>query len=389
MVTYKKRDILRLKIHTDIGGIFVQSYNTRLSSIREKLEKENLDGLLLFPSPNQYYTTGFRTFPGERLLLTVIPKSSDAFFIAPKLYESQIRSEASIVNIYSWTDEENPYEILKELLEERGIDRGRFAVDDTMWALQLLSISKVLPKAEFVPLGDIISSMRLMKSAAEIEFMKKAGKIADDIFMKVKEYIKPGMSEIEVAAFMEYEMRRLGADGPSFETIVGSGPNSALPHYNPGDKKIGTGEFVVLDFGAIYKGYCADTTRTLCVGEPTEKMLEVHNIVREAQEIGVKTIKPGIKAKEVDLAVRNHIESKGYGKYFTHRTGHGIGLEVHEEPFISAIGEKILEPGMAFSIEPGIYIEGEFGVRIEDIVIVTADGCIRMNNSPRELFCVK
>jgi len=367
----------------------VQLYNARLNSIREKLEKENLDGMLLFPSPNQYYTTGFRTFPGERLLLTVIPKSSDAFFIAPKLYEGQIRSEASIVNIYSWTDEENPYDILKELMEERGIDKGRFAVDDTMWSLQLLSIMKVLPNAEFVSLGDIISSMRLKKSNDEVELMKKSGKIADDIFMKVKEYIKPGMSEIEVAAFMEYEMRKMGADGPSFETIIGSGPNSALPHYSPGERKIGTGEFVVFDFGALYKGYCSDTTRTLCIGEPSEKMVKVHNIVREAQEIGVKTVRPGIKAKEVDLAVRNYIESKGYGKYFTHRTGHGIGLDVHEEPYITAISEKILEPGMAFSIEPGIYIEGEFGVRIEDIVIVTDDGCIRMNNSPKELICVK
>lgn len=364
-------------------------YSARIDLLKKRLNDEKLDGVILFPSPNQYYLTGFKTFPGERLLLTIITKSGEAFFISPKLYEGQVKSQSSIEEIYAWNDEENPYLLLSEIMKKKGLDKGTFAVDDTMWSAQLLSIIDVLPHVRFVTMGSIISSMRLKKSEDEIKNMQIAGKIADDVFMAVKEYVKPGMTETEIAAFMEYEMRKKGADGPSFETIVGSGANSALPHYSPGDKKIANGEFIVLDFGAIYKGYCSDTTRTLCVGEPTEKMLEVHNIVREAQKIGVEAVKPGIKAKEVDIAVRKYIESKGYGKYFTHRTGHGIGLEVHEQPFISGIGEMILEPGMAFSIEPGIYIEGEFGVRIEDIVVVTNEGSIRMNNSPRELIKIK
>lgn len=364
-------------------------YEKRIEKIRDRIIQDKLAGVILFPSPNQYYATGFRTSPGERLLLTIIPAKGEPFFIAPKLYEGQVKAESFIEDVICWKDEENPYEILRGEMEKRGLCAGKFAVDDTMWSQQLLSIMNVLPQIWFVPLEKIMSGLRLKKTEEEIEKIRKASKIVDDVVLDLKEYIKPGMTEIEIAAFMEYQMRKRGSEGPSFETIVGSGPNSALPHYNPGERKIGKGEFVVLDFGATFGGYCSDNTRTMCIGEPTEKMLEVYEIVRKAQEIGVKTVKPGLRAYEVDRAVRKHIEDSGYGEYYTHRTGHGLGLQVHEEPYISGIGETILEEGMVFSIEPGIYIEGEFGVRIEDIVVVTKDGCERFNNSPREVIKIK
>ena len=363
-------------------------YESRLNKLRESMRNENLKGTILFPSSNQYYMTGFKTHAGERLLLTVIPTEGEAFFIAPKLYESQIKKESTIKEIITWTDDENPYEILKDIMKDENLVEGKMAVDDTLPAGWLLNILNILPNIDFTPVGNRINDLRLTKSQEEIEKIRKSSKIVDEVVGVLKESLKPGMTEIEVAALMEFEMRKRGSEGPSFETIVGSGPNSALPHYNAGGRVLESNEFVVLDFGAIYEGYCSDTTRTLCIGEPTDKMKEVYNIVKEAQEIGAKTVKPGIKAKEVDKAVRDHITKKGYGEYFTHRTGHGLGLEVHEEPYISGVGETELKPGMVFSIEPGIYIEGEFGVRIEDIVVVTEDGCESFNNSSKELTTV-
>ncbi len=363
-------------------------YKFRLDQIKDKMQEKDLDAVMLFPSANLYYMTGFETSASERLLLAVIPMDGEPFFIAPKLFEGQIRKEASIKEIIVWNDEENPYHILRSVLEEKNLTDSRVAVDDTMWAEQLLHISQTITKLSFTQLGQLINSIREIKSQVEIDLIKKSSSIVDDVIEEMKKIIKPGMTEIEVAALMEYEMRKRGSEGPAFETIVGSGFNGALPHYNAGERVIKSGEFVVLDFGATYKGYCSDTTRTLCVGEPTDKMEEVYNIVKKAQEIGIKTAKPGIKAKEIDKAVRSYIEQKGYGEYFTHRTGHGLGLQVHEEPYISGISETVLQPGMVFSIEPGIYLEGEFGVRIEDIVVVTEEGCERMNKTSKDLTVI-
>ncbi len=363
-------------------------YKSRLNVIKDRMKEKNIDGMILFPSSNQYYVTGFRTFPGERLLLTIIPLKGEPFFISPMLYESQVRKESWTRDIVLWTDENKPYEIFKKAMEQRGLNSGRFAVDDNLYAVQLLSMINAMPEIEFVAMGDLLGCLRIAKSADEIDKIRQAGKIVDEVVEEVRKNAKPGMTEIEIAALMEFEMRKRGSEGPSFETIVGSGPNSALPHYNAGERRVNPGEFMVLDFGAIYKGYCSDTTRTLCMGEPTDKMREVYNVVKEAQEIGVRTVRPGIKAKEVDAAVRKHISDKGYGEYFTHRTGHGLGLEIHEEPYISGISESILKPGMVFSIEPGVYINGEFGVRIEDIVVVTEDGWERLNNYSRELTVI-
>lgn len=363
-------------------------YDFRLKEVRKKMEKRKLDAIVLFPSSNLYYMSGFKTFPEGRLLLAVIPTEGEPFFVAPKLYESQLKKDAYFDEMILWKDEQDPYQVLRETMVKKGISKGTIAVDDTMWAEQLLHTGEVLPAINFEPLGDMLNSLRLIKSEDEINKIAKSSDIVDEVIEEMKKTIKPGMTEIEVAALMEYEMRKRGSEGTSFDTIVGSGLNGALPHYNAGQRNIESGEFVVLDFGATYEGYCSDTTRTLCIGEASEKMKEVYNIVKGAQEIGIRTVKPGIKAKEIDIAVRNHIEEKGYGEYFTHRTGHGLGMEVHEEPYISSIGETVLEPGMVFSIEPGIYLEGEFGVRIEDIVVVTEEGCRRFNNTSKELICI-
>lgn len=363
-------------------------YQMRMKQLQVKMKEDGFQGMILFPSPNMFYLTGFHTFPGERLLVTVIPVEGDPFFIAPKLFAGQIRQASWISEIITWTDEENAYDKFRVFMDRKGLIQGQFAVDDTAWAAQLLGLMTVLPKIHFVPVGHLLSSLRLRKSAEEIAKIQTASDIVDDIVDVLRRTIRPGMREIEIAALMEYEMRKAGAAGPSFETIVGSGPNSALPHYNAGERKVQNGDFIVVDFGALYQGYCSDTTRTLAVGTPSPKMVEVYQIVKEAQEIGVRTARPGIKASDVDQAVRQYITDHGYGSFFTHRTGHGLGMEVHEEPYINGINDTILEPGMVFSIEPGIYLEGEFGVRIEDIVYLTENGCERFNHSSRELTII-
>lgn len=363
-------------------------YENRIKETIVKMKENNLDAIILFPSPNLYYLTGFKTFPEGRLLLCVIPTNEKPFFIAPKLYESQIKKQSFIKEMVLWGDEENPYNILENVINERNFKYNNIAVDDIMWAEQLLKIVNIFNDANFTPIGNLLNNIRLLKSKDEIEKLQEASNIVDEVIEAVKASIKAGMTEIEIAALIEYEMRKRGSEGPSFETIVGSGPNSALPHYNAGERIVEDGDFVVLDFGGTYEGYCSDTTRTICIGKSSDKMKEVYNIVKEAQEIGVNTVKPGTKASEIDNAVRKHIEDNGYGKYFTHRTGHGIGLQVHEEPYISSISDTILKQGMVFSIEPGIYIDGEFGVRIEDLVVVTENGCMRLNNTSRELTII-
>lgn len=366
----------------------MNTYENRIKETIANMKKNNLDAIILFPSPNLYYLTGFKTFPEGRLLLCVISANEKPFFIAPKLYESQIKKQSFIKEMILWGDEEDPYNILENVINERNLKYNNIAVDDIMWAEQLLKIEDIFNNANFTAIGNLLNDIRLLKSEDEIEKLQGASKIVDEVIEAVKASVKAGMTEIEIAALIEYEMRKRGSEGPSFETIVGSGPNSALPHYNAGERIVEDGDFTVLDFGGTYEGYCSDTTRTICIGNASDKMKEVYNIVKEAQEIGVKTVKPGIKASEIDNAVRKHIEDNGYGKYFTHRTGHGIGLQVHEEPYISSIGNTILKPGMVFSIEPGIYIEDEFGVRIEDLVVVTENGCMRLNNTSRELTIV-
>lgn len=357
----------------------------RLKHVSEKLVERGLDGALVFSSPNLHYLSGFHTFPGERLLLGVVPVNEQPFFFAPQLYGSHIKEATWFEEIILWSDQVNPYEKFQQVMSDKGLDQGRFAVDDTMWASQLLEIQATLPGLDFVPFGGLVNNIRLLKTSDEIAKLEKAGSIVDQVFEIVLKSVKTGMTEMEIAAMMEFEMKKLGAARPAFPTIVGSGPNSAIPHHNTSERKVQLGEFLLLDFGAVYQGYCSDTTRTICLGQPTSKMQEIYHIVEAAQEIGVQAVKPGIKASEVDIAVRNYISGHGYGDYFTHRTGHGIGLEGHEEPYITLNSDTVLKPGMAFSIEPGIYIEGDFGVRIEDIVVVTEHGCKRMNNSSRSI----
>jgi Xaa-Pro aminopeptidase len=249
----------------------------------------------------------------------------------------------------------------------------------------LLHLQRLFPESEFVPASQVLTPLRMRKAAEEMETLKEAAAIVDEVFTNLLQGSLQGHSELEIAGTIEQEMRRLGGEGVAFETLVASGPNGALPHHRAGQRRVQEGDLVILDFGCRLRGYHSDITRTVVCGRATGEVRRVYEIVQRAQERAVRAVGPGTPAEEVDRAARSEIESAGYGEHCIHRTGHGIGLEIHEPPNIVEGNRLPLDVGMTFSVEPGIYLSGQFGVRIEDIVVVTPEGAERLNQSTREL----
>ncbi|HYE83577.1 MAG TPA: Xaa-Pro peptidase family protein [Clostridia bacterium] len=359
---------------------------SRKVRITELMKEKGVKALVLSPSMNLLYTTGFNTFPGERLLAAILDDSGEIVFIAPRMYEQEVKEKAIFDRIISWDDSQDPGDILKSLCIEKGYTGVTAAIEDTMWFSAFEKIYSSFKQAKFIKASGVIGELRKYKTADEADKMRKSSELAEQALGRVIPLIKAGMKEIEVRDLLETEMKKQGLMSPSFETIIGSGSNSALPHYTAGDKVLKDGDSIVIDFGGMYQGYCSDMTRTVMLGKATPEYREVYETVREAQRRAAEAVKPGMKASEIDAAARNHITEKGYGEYFIHRTGHGIGMEVHEEPYISDISKAVLEPGMVFSIEPGIYLPGKFGVRIEDLVMVTETGVEVLNKYTKELI---
>lgn len=242
---------------------------------------------------------------------------------------------------------------------------------------------------KFFELKDRINELRIVKSSKELDCLARAEQIGDMAFEHIVEFIKPGKTEMEVALELEYFMRSHGASGLSFDTIVASGPNSSLPHAVPTDRVLQEGDFVTMDFGCIYKGYCSDMTRTIFIGDkPSDKQKLIYDTVLKAQLAALEAIKPGEKCSDIDAIARNIIRDAGYGDYFGHGLGHGVGLFIHEEPRFSPKCDAILQPGIVITVEPGIYLPGEFGVRIEDMIQITEDGYRNLASSPKELICI-
>lgn len=364
----------------------MRNIDSRKSGLIELMKEKGIKALVLSPSMNMLYATGFNTFQGERLLVSVFDESGEVIFIVPRLYEQEVREKAVFDHIISWDDSQDPKDILDALCSDKGYTGSTIAIEDTMWFTAFEKIFQAFKQARFVKASGIIGELRKCKTADEAEKMRKSSELAEKALGKVIPMIKVGMTENEVRDLLETEMKHQGITAPSFETIIGSGSNSALPHYTAGDKVLNSGDSIVIDFGGMYQGYCSDMTRTLILGKATKEYEEVYETVKEAQKRAVEAVKPGKKAAEIDAAARDYIAEKGYGDYFIHRTGHGIGMEVHEEPYISDISNTILQPGMVFSIEPGIYIPGRFGVRIEDLVMVTESGVEVLNKYAKELI---
>ncbi|MEW2613806.1 aminopeptidase P family protein [Streptomyces sp. NPDC047880] len=362
-------------------------YRARMESAARTAAEAGLAGLLVAPGPDLVWLTGY-TPPAvtERLTLLVLAAGQDPVLVVPALEapDAHRAAGAAALTLRDWTDGKDPYAATAALLGTS----GRFGVSDNAWALHLLALQQAMPGSSYASLTEALPMLRAVKDAAELDLMAAAGAAADATFEEIRNVPFAGRREAEVAADLDRLLRRHGHEQVDF-TIVASGPNGADPHHEAGERVIARGDMVVLDFGGLRDGYGSDTSRTVHVGEPTDEERRVHDLVREAQEAGFRAVRPGAACQDVDRAARRVIADAGYGEYFIHRTGHGIGVTTHEPPYMIEGEERPLVPGMCFSVEPGIYLPGRFGVRIEDIVTVTEDGGRRLNTTTRELVIVE
>jgi len=363
-------------------------FEDRLARARRFMAEHEVRALILFPSVNMQYMTGLRVHADERLLLAIIPAEGEATLLVPALQEELVRSSTWVEDLRVWDDAADPVALLRDVLAGQGLTAAPLAVDDRMWARFVLMLQWAAPKARLGTAGRVLRELRMRKSRQELELLRRAATVADEAFTAVLSRIRPGLTEAEVAWLLEQEMRSRGGEGNSFAPLVAAGPNGSMPHHRTGERRLEATDVVVMDFGCTCGGYCSDITRTVCLGEVPEEVRRVYEVVAQAQDAGVAAVRPENTCEAVDRATRQVIEEAGMGRWFIHRTGHGIGLEGHEDPYVVEGNARPLEPGMTFSVEPGVYIPGEFGVRLEDIVEVTAAGGERLNHAGRDLVCL-
>ncbi|KEO83983.1 M24 family metallopeptidase [Tumebacillus flagellatus] len=358
-------------------------YDVRISRIREWMKERSVEVVLVTSPPNVFYLTGFDCHPHERFMALCLTADGGAALFVPTL-EKEEAEKSGFPHIVTVSDTDDPMAKVREVVGDGPF--GQLAVEKQhLTVARYEQLQTVFGTNPSVAAEDLLLGMRLQKDEAEVAIMKKAAEIADRSVEAAVRAIAVGKTEAEIVAVIESTMKSLGASGPSFSTIVLAGDRSALPHGTPGNRKIQAGDFVLLDLGAVYEGYCSDITRTVVVGEPSDEQVLIYEAVLAANLAGIAATKAGLPAKVVDAAARQTIEGFGYGEYFTHRVGHGLGIEIHEFPSMHGNNEAQLVTGMVFTIEPGIYVPGLGGVRIEDDVLVTADGVEVLTSYPKEL----
>jgi Xaa-Pro aminopeptidase len=363
-----------------------EDFAWRMGRGAKQAAEAGLTGLLVTPGPDLLYFAGYMPVAiTERITLLVIPASGDPAMIVPILERPDAEGSpgGSAVAMHDWTDGSDPYDATAALLDPD----GHYAMSDSAWAMHLLGLQAKLPDSRYSSMTSALPLLRAVKNDEEIERLAVAGAAADASFEEIRQVRFAGRRESEIAADLAGLLRKHGHSQVDF-TVIGSGPNGANPHHEMSERVIEEGDMVVLDFGGLKDGYGSDTTRTVHVGEPTDEEREVFEIVRRAQQAGFEAVRPGVACQEIDRAARKVITDAGYGEYFIHRVGHGIGLTTHEPPYMVEGEEHLIEPGMCFSIEPGIYLPDRFGVRIEDIVVATEDGGRRLNNTTHEMQIV-
>jgi len=363
-----------------------EDFARRMACAAEQAENAGLTGILVAPRPDLLYLAGYAPVAiTERLTMLVLQTGRDPAMILPSLErpDAEHAASAGTIALTEWSDGSDPYAAAAPLLDPA----GSYAISDSAWALQLLGLQEALPGTRYVSMTSALPMLRAVKDDDELERLSAAGAAADATFQEILKVRFAGRKETEVAADLASLLMDHGHSQVDF-TVVGSGPNGANPHHEAGDRTIQDGDMIVLDFGGLKDGYGSDTSRTIHVGEPTDEEREVHDIVRGAQQAGFEAVRPGVACQAIDRAARRVIADAGYGGQFIHRTGHGIGLTTHEPPYMVEGETHALKPGMCFSIEPGIYLSGRFGVRIEDIVTVTRDGGRRLNHTAREMQIV-
>jgi Xaa-Pro aminopeptidase len=362
-------------------------FERRMERAAEQADAAGLTGVLVTPGPDLLYFTGYEPIAiTERITMLILQPARDPAIIVPSLERADAEGApgAAALSVADWSDGNDPYAATAALLDPQ----GRYAISDSAWAMHVLGLQQALPESRYVSMTSTLPMLRAVKDAVELERLAAAGAAADASFEQIKEVRFAGRRESEVAADLAGFLRDHGHSEVDF-TVVGSGPNGANPHHEFGERVIEAGDMVVLDFGGLKDGYGSDTTRTVHVGEPTDEERDVYEVVRRSQQAGFDAVRPGVECQEIDRAARGVIADAGYGEQFIHRTGHGIGLTTHEPPYMIEGDTNRLEPGMCFSIEPGVYLPGRFGVRIEDIVTVTAQGGRRLNNTRHDLQIVE
>jgi len=364
------------------------NYQHRLNTLRGKMAEHGIHALALVPGTNMVYFTGLHFHLSERPVVAFVTPDALAF-VVPHLEQSKLteRLDLNIAHPFAWTDNEGYTGAFSQAVETLQLGGAVIGVDElTLRALELLTLQELAPASTIQRASSLLLGIRMIKGAEEIDRLRRAIALSESALSQTLDEIKAGMTEQEIAERLTHYLSQNGSHGHSFQPIVLVGAKSALPHGIVGETVLGADDVLLIDFGGTYEGYPADITRTILYGTVAEPLQRAYQAVKSANEAARAAAKPGIPAHEVDRAARQVIEAAGFGEYFIHRTGHGLGLDVHEEPQISAVSQRILEAGMVFTIEPGIYLEGIGGVRIEDNMLITADGAESLTQFKRELF---
>lgn len=354
-------------------------FSERINKLRKSMGQKGIDAVLLVSDPNRNYLSGFT---GDESFSVIT--QNEAVFITDSRFTEQAKQQVKDYEIVQYKGSFS--EFLGNLTKKMNIKKLGFEEDVISYGTY--SSYKNSVKCEMLPMEGIVEKLRVIKDDYEIKCITQAAEIADNAFSHMVNFVKCGMTEREIGLELEFTMKKLGATELSFPSIVASGERSCLPHGQATDRIVGNGEFLTLDFGCVYNEYCSDMTRTIVIGEPSAEMIKIYNIVLEAQMKALKSYKAGVSGTEVDKAARSHIAEAGYGERFGHGLGHGVGRQIHEMPRVSPMGTNKLEAGMVVTDEPGIYIPGFGGVRIEDLLVVTDGGCEVLSKSSKSLICI-
>ncbi|MDR7314616.1 M24 family metallopeptidase [Brevibacillus nitrificans] len=351
----------------------------KLKKLRQQFEAAGIDGMLVTNGQNRRYLTNFTGTYG-----VVLISQGQAKLLTDFRYTAQAQAQATDFEIVFLAAKESVYSEVARIAKEMGITKLGFEEENLTYSLHRKYEEAV--KGELVATSGVIEGLRMIKTAEELGKIRTAAQIADAAFAHITSFLRPGITELDVSNELEMFMRKQGASGSAFDMIIASGHRSALPHGVASEKVIQSGDMVTMDFGALYQGYRSDITRTVAVGNPSDQLKEIYQIVLEARNRAVAGIRPGISGKEADAFARDFITEQGYGERFGHGMGHGVGLDIHEEPFMSTRCTAILQPGMVLTVEPGIYLPEIGGVRIEDDLVVTEVGNEVLTHSPRDLI---
>lgn len=366
----------------------MNSYTERIRHAQEQLREEGLGGAVFAPSDQMRYLTGWAEYGHERLIALFMPAEGDPAFVVPAMNASQARENpAGIPQVFGWEDKTGWRSTVSNILAEWRLNGRGLAIDDELYSGHLLGIQQIAPSVPYHTAADIMARLREIKTADELALMTRSAELTDNVYEEALASIREGMTELELQEVIAQGYKRRGTK-PAFALIC-FGPNSAIPHHHVGEARLKRGDVIVIDIGCLLKDYASDITRTVAFGAPDDEAIRVYDIVHAAHRAAFEAGRPGVTCESVDAAARKVITDAGYGEYFIHRTGHGIGLSTHEPPYIVEGNTQELKSGMCFSDEPGIYLPGRFGVRIENIVTVEPDGLRSLNAvAPEKLLVV-